>query len=69
MPLRPTLVPRISVPDKMEISLTETEDLICELLDECVKLLESRKGISVKCRVAGGWVRDKVLIYLGSISE
>jgi len=53
----------------MEISLTETEDLICELLDECVKLLESRKGISVKCRVAGGWVRDKVLIYLGSISE
>ena len=69
MPLRPTDVPRISIPDKMEINPTVTENSICELLDGCVKLLESEKGISVKCRVAGGWVRDKVPIHLGSISD
>ena len=54
---------RILVPEKPEIKLTETEGSICELLDECVKFLENEKGIRTSCRVAGGWVRDKVNPY------
>lgn len=53
-------MPRITPPEKMEIHLTEVEKDICELLDGCKKLLESEKGITTTCRVAGGWVRDKV---------
>jgi len=48
------------VPPKMEVNLTETENSICELLDGCTKFLESEKGTRTSCRIAGGWVRDKV---------
>jgi tRNA nucleotidyltransferase (CCA-adding enzyme) len=44
----------------MEIKLTEAESQICALLDECTRQLKDAKGISTSCRIAGGWVRDKV---------
>jgi len=47
-------------PTKMDVNLTETENSICELLDGCTKFLESEKGTRTSCRIAGGWVRDKV---------
>ena len=58
--MRQTVSPRVLAPEKLEIKLTETENSICDLLDECVKFLKNEKGISTSCRVAGGWVRDKV---------
>jgi hypothetical protein len=58
--MRQTVSTRVLVPEKLEIKLTETENSICNLLDECVRFLKIEKGISTTCRVAGGWVRDKV---------
>jgi tRNA nucleotidyltransferase (CCA-adding enzyme) len=58
--MRHTVSTRVLVPEKLEIKLTETESSICELLDQCVRFLKSEKGITTSCRVAGGWVRDKV---------
>ena len=56
-----TLSPgRIDIPEKMEIRLTEVEEQICTLLDECTKNLARQKDITTSCRIAGGWVRDKV---------
>lgn len=43
------------------ISLTETESKICTLLDECTTHLREEQGITTSCRIAGGWVRDKLL--------
>jgi tRNA nucleotidyltransferase (CCA-adding enzyme) len=42
------------------ITLTDAEDHICTLLDDFTRELKQAKGISTSCRVAGGWVRDKV---------
>lgn len=49
----------ITVPNELEIKLTPEEDTLCTLLDECKQELQ-RKGEEVECRIAGGWVRDKV---------
>ena len=51
---------RASIPKHMEITLTEQEDELCKLLDECTKTLKESEGIETSCRIAGGWVRDKV---------
>ncbi|KAF9259623.1 hypothetical protein L218DRAFT_835767, partial [Marasmius fiardii PR-910] len=53
---------RIVIPEKMEVELTETEEKICLLMDRCRKHLQEVKGIHTECRIAGGWVRDKVNI-------
>jgi len=42
------------------IQLNDTEKQICDLLDACASHLLAEKGISTSCRIAGGWVRDKV---------
>jgi hypothetical protein len=42
------------------ITLTDAEDHICTLLDDFTRELKQAKDISTSCRVAGGWVRDKV---------
>ena len=44
------------------IKLTDQEDKICSLLDEFTKELKSTRPDlpHVQCRIAGGWVRDKV---------
>lgn len=55
----------IPVPEKLEINLTPDEDQLYTLLDECKQELQ-RKGENVECRIAGGWVRDKVK-HLNSI--
>lgn len=47
-------------PDRMDIRLSEVEDRICRLLDGCTKWLEETHGVHTSCRIAGGWVRDKV---------
>ncbi|KAF8973800.1 hypothetical protein BDZ97DRAFT_1648416 [Flammula alnicola] len=61
MPLKHTRIPRIMAPAKLEIHLTEVENSICELLHNCTRFLQKEKGISITCRIAGGWVRDKLL--------
>ena len=50
---------RINIPDRLDIRLTEVESQLCVLLDDCTKQL-AEKGIHTSCRIAGGWVRDKV---------
>ena len=51
---------RILPPAKMEIKLTDIEDQVCTLLDECTQQMKNENGMTTSCRVAGGWVRDKV---------
>lgn len=51
---------RVLPPDKMEINLTDVENQVCVLLDECTQHLKNEEGLTTSCRVAGGWVRDKV---------
>jgi tRNA nucleotidyltransferase (CCA-adding enzyme) len=50
------------MPLKLEITLTEHEDRICNLLNECARGIHERDGITATCRIAGGWVRDKVTL-------
>ena len=54
---------RIHIPDHLEIRLTDVESQLCVLLDDCTKQL-AEKGIHTSCRIAGGWVRDKVGTFL-----
>ncbi|KAF8912926.1 hypothetical protein CPB84DRAFT_1759891 [Gymnopilus junonius] len=61
MPLRKASVHYITVPEKLEIHLTEVENKICTLLHDCSEFLREKKRISTTCRIAGGWVRDKLL--------
>ena len=46
----------------MVVKLTETESKICANLDEfCKKRAQGRpEEEQIVCRIAGGWVRDKV---------
>lgn len=46
----------------LEVQLTEKESELCALLAECAKSIhEAQPEIPlVECRIAGGWVRDKV---------
>ena len=60
MSLRNTGLSRIAAPQQLEIDLTDTEDTLCNLLNDCAGYLKQEKGISTTCRIAGGWVRDKV---------
>ncbi|KAF9040369.1 hypothetical protein BDZ89DRAFT_1060461 [Hymenopellis radicata] len=52
---------RVELPATLAVQLTETEDQLCTLLDECTTYLRNEKGINTSCRIAGGWVRDKLL--------
>ncbi|KAJ7151520.1 hypothetical protein C8R46DRAFT_1166436 [Mycena filopes] len=45
----------------MKIELTDVENQLCTLLDECCADLKNTKGLETSCRIAGGWVRDKLL--------
>ncbi|KAH7044711.1 hypothetical protein BKA57DRAFT_397002 [Linnemannia elongata] len=45
----------------MVIQLTDQEAEICELLDQVAKNYEAKEGKKVELRIAGGWVRDKLL--------
>lgn len=49
----------VKIPEKLKIDLTPQEDKLFTLLDECKQQLD-KEGQSVECRIAGGWVRDKV---------
>ncbi|KAK1226962.1 CCA tRNA nucleotidyltransferase, mitochondrial [Marasmius sp. AFHP31] len=61
IPLRTSKVNRILIPEDMKVELTEMEEKICGLLDQCTKHLQRTEGIHTECRIAGGWVRDKLL--------
>ncbi|KAF8887799.1 hypothetical protein BD779DRAFT_1672615 [Infundibulicybe gibba] len=61
MPIRLASVPRVDIPHAMNIELTEVEDQICVLFDECTNYLANEKQVTTTCRIAGGWVRDKLL--------
>ncbi|KAG6857615.1 hypothetical protein H0H87_010183 [Tephrocybe sp. NHM501043] len=61
MSLQHVSLGRVSIPAVMQITLTDTEAQICDLLDECTKALKEEKGLVTSCRIAGGWVRDKLL--------
>jgi tRNA nucleotidyltransferase (CCA-adding enzyme) len=58
---RPTHIERnpVPIPDHLDICLTDVEAQLCVLLDDCTKHL-AENGIHTACRIAGGWVRDKV---------
>ncbi|KAI1314535.1 CCA tRNA nucleotidyltransferase, mitochondrial [Mortierella claussenii] len=43
------------------IRLTDQEDAICKVLDTVAKMYEEKEGKKVQLRIAGGWVRDKLL--------
>ena len=49
----------IRIPDHLDIRLTEVESQLCVLLDDCTRHL-AENGVHTSCRIAGGWVRDKV---------
>jgi tRNA nucleotidyltransferase (CCA-adding enzyme) len=49
----------IPIPDHLDIRLTDVEAQLCVLLDDCKKHL-AEIGVHTVCRIAGGWVRDKV---------
>jgi tRNA nucleotidyltransferase (CCA-adding enzyme) len=51
---------RRQIPGDLKIELTEVENQLCTLLDECCTDLKETKSINTSCRIAGGWVRDKV---------
>ncbi|KAF5377152.1 hypothetical protein D9615_006354 [Tricholomella constricta] len=61
MSLRNGTLGRIPIQTEMKIELTDAENKICELLDDCTKSLKEKQGIVTSCRIAGGWVRDKLL--------
>ncbi|KAJ7225993.1 hypothetical protein GGX14DRAFT_642289, partial [Mycena pura] len=52
---------RRHVPGERKIELTDIENRLCTLIDECCADLKETKGINTSCRIAGGWVRDKLL--------
>ena len=55
-----SILPRVDIPPQFNIQLTEQENELCVLLNECTDYLKNEKGINTSCRIAGGWVRDKV---------
>ena len=59
MSLRNSPIPRIVPLEVEKIDLTQVETSVCDLLDGCANSL-TEKGIPTTCRIAGGWVRDKV---------
>jgi tRNA nucleotidyltransferase (CCA-adding enzyme) len=59
MALRNFPVKKIPVPAEMKVQLSDAEDQICKLLDDYVKNTQEPCTRTV-CRIAGGWVRDKV---------
>ncbi|KAG8891337.1 CCA tRNA nucleotidyltransferase, mitochondrial, partial [Tulasnella sp. 408] len=65
--LTPPRKPRVLPPDSgsgtLNIQLTPQEDRLCTLLDQFTNdLKEKRPDLPpVECRIAGGWVRDKLL--------
>ncbi|KAL1699400.1 hypothetical protein EV121DRAFT_265176 [Schizophyllum commune] len=61
MTLRSAPRKRVAIPQELSVRLTEDEDKLCTLLDDCTKYLRDEKGINTSCRIAGGWVRDKLL--------
>ncbi|GLB36528.1 putative tRNA nucleotidyltransferase poly(A) polymerase family protein [Lyophyllum shimeji] len=61
MSLRHATLRRIQIPQEMKVELTDEESEICKLLDDCTKYLKEEKRIETSCRIAGGWVRDKLL--------
>lgn len=53
----------IPIPDRLDIRLTDVESQLCNLLDDCTKHL-AENDVHTSCRIAGGWVRDKVREFL-----
>ena len=62
MALRSAPRQRVPIPQELSVRLTEDEDKLCTLLDDCTRYLRDEKGINTSCRIAGGWVRDKVIL-------
>ncbi|KAG9031485.1 hypothetical protein FRB95_002673 [Tulasnella sp. JGI-2019a] len=62
--ITPPPFPRITPPggSHATVVLTPDEEKLCTLLDECTTALrETRPELDpIECRIAGGWVRDKV---------
>ncbi|KAG0371357.1 CCA tRNA nucleotidyltransferase, mitochondrial [Gamsiella multidivaricata] len=50
-----------NVPRPLEIRLTDQEAEICKALDSVARKHEEQGGKKVQLRIAGGWVRDKLL--------
>lgn len=59
-PIRTFYWARVQLPQMLEIKLTDEENELCTLLDQCTRHMKETEGIETSCRIAGGWVRDKV---------
>ncbi|KAF7986165.1 hypothetical protein HWV62_38552 [Athelia sp. TMB] len=59
--LRAATLNRVAPPEIMAIDVTSEENEVFTLLDECTQYLAKEHGLTTSCRVAGGWVRDKLL--------
>ncbi|PLW50261.1 hypothetical protein PCASD_01766 [Puccinia coronata f. sp. avenae] len=57
---RPYRAPRMTIKNQ-EIPLNRAEASLCTLLDQCVTSPACRDIDSLTLRIAGGWVRDKLL--------
>lgn len=60
MALRNFPTQRVPIPAEMKVQLSDTEDRICKLLDDYVRDTQGDPSARTICRIAGGWVRDKV---------
>ena len=58
----------IPIPNRLDIRLTDVESQLCNLLNDCTKHL-AEHGMHTSCRIAGGWVRDKVREFLPGLSN
>ena len=65
---KPVKPDRIAIPQHMSVALSDQELQLCQLLDECTRELEREKGVKTSCRIAGGWVRDKVRVIYAYLS-
>jgi hypothetical protein len=51
---------RVNPVKATQITLTDAESQLCSLLREFTSHLKTTANQDVECRIAGGWVRDKV---------
>lgn len=66
--LKPASSSHVTTATNMQVELTDLENQICTLLDKCADEIKQEKGIAMSCRIAGGWVRDKVNIEPAAFS-
>ncbi|KAH8834931.1 hypothetical protein DL96DRAFT_1665961 [Flagelloscypha sp. PMI_526] len=52
---------RVLAPETPKVELNDVEDRICSIFNEYTTFLKTSENLDTECRIAGGWVRDKLL--------